>query len=270
MMLDLFHNLLFPPACSACGELLKIQDYAEHAPSLCQKCRAEWEKEKTIKCEICGKSVTECSCVTDEMRSAHLKEYYKLAYYRQSTPNAVQNLVIYGIKRQRRKNAIRFLSDELSKSVCKWLEEKKYKAEDCAVVWLPRSLDSLLATGTDQARELAKGISDRTGIKCRELVRRNKNANKTQKNLTPAERKKNAKEAFALAENIAIPADTHLLLIDDIVTTGASMSAVAELLRKANFHNLTAFSVLSDDVNRTPTEKQPVIDLKNGKSKSQQ
>ena len=53
-----------------------------------------------------------------------------------------------------------------------------------------------------------------------------------QVHVKPEQRRTQVKNAFALGETIALK-DRHILLLDDIITTGATLNEIAQLLKKA-------------------------------------
>ena len=62
---------------------------------------------------------------------------------------------------------------------------------------------------------------------------------------------KNARSAFAV-KNVQKLCGKTVLLVDDIVTTGASMAAGAHKLLRAGAEAVFCVSVSSDDTNKTP------------------
>lgn len=265
MCRNFLRNLLFPPVCTACGTLLTLSDYRKEAAALCPDCSKQWQAEQTELCGICLRQVGDCTCVTDEMHRAHVSALYKLAYYRNGIPNAVPNRMVYRIKEAPDRRAVGFFAGQLSQTIDKLLQENGWNGNACLLVWLPRGSKNRLRTGTDQAKSLALAISAKTGIPACGLIRRLPRAGTEQKALTPLQRKQNAGAAFRLSQHKSIANGLHILLVDDIVTTGASMAAADRLLRSLQPADITALAVLSDDVNRTANEKQPVIDRKSTK-----
>ena len=82
--------------------------------------------------------------------------------------------------------------------------------------------------GYNQAEELAKELSRRTGIPCeRGLVLRQKDT-RPQNGLDPADRRNNIHNAFWLKTGKMIP--DRVLLVDDIRTTGSTLAELARVL----------------------------------------
>jgi ComF family protein len=84
--------------------------------------------------------------------------------------------------------------------------------------------------GYDQSELLARGLSDRTRIPLRvDFVARTRETH-AQVGLNAAQRQANMHNAFAATGRCS---GQHLLLIDDVYTTGATMRACAAALRAA-------------------------------------
>ena len=64
-------------------------------------------------------------------------------------------------------------------------------------------------------------------------------------NLNPQERLQELVDAFAIAEGAQIEGK-HILLLDDIYTTGATMSACAKVLKNANAADIYGLAFASD------------------------
>lgn len=94
----------------------------------------------------------------------------------------------------------------------------------------------------NQAGELAKAISRETGVAVayEALVRRK--ATKSQVGLSASERARNLTGAFAAgAEAKAMLAGRRVVLVDDVMTTGATLHAAAKALRKAGVARVEAW-----------------------------
>ena len=243
--MSLFSKLLFPPKCAACGVLLNWYSVKE-TDALCPACLAEWEAAKSVTCSICGERVTQCSCVTDEMRKAKCSAFRKLTYYHGGRRDRVQNRVIFHIKESRDIRAIRFLTNEMKNAVSKMISESPCET---VVTYAPRGRAARLKYGTDQGEQLARSLARVCKTPCRRLIKRTRKRDPAQKELSATARKRNAKEAFALVRN-ANARGKQVILVDDIVTTGNTASACARLLHRAGAQSVICVAVASDDVNR--------------------
>ena len=244
-MKGLIGRLLFPPRCAACKSLL---DWYEDGCGLCEGCIGAWNQEKREHCAICAKEISACSCMPEMMKKAKCGGFFKLTYYYPNTKKHVQNRVIYAIKEKRARTAFDFLAKEMQPLVEKIVGEAQ-KSEFC-IVYLPRIRKAKRRYEVDQAEQLARALSGRTGIAIAPVLVRN--GGKEQTRLTPNERMKNAQASFFL-ENEEQICGKCVLLVDDLVTTGAGMSAATKLCRRAGATRVYAISVASDITNREIT-----------------
>ena len=95
---------------------------------------------------------------------------------------------------------------------------------------VPLSRKRLRQRGYNQSEELARGISDVTHIPMATNAVRRKHFIKSQTQLNRYERQENVMDMFELHDARQLKGH-HVLLIDDICTTGATLMACAEALR---------------------------------------
>jgi predicted amidophosphoribosyltransferase len=94
------------------------------------------------------------------------------------------------------------------------------------VTWAPTTPGRLRARGFDQAQLLARGVARRLGVPCRPLLRRRPGPAQTGRDAAA----RHAGPTFAARRSLA---GARILLVDDVVTTGATVSAAARALREA-------------------------------------
>lgn len=99
------------------------------------------------------------------------------------------------------------------------------------VTWAPTTPVRLRARGFDQARLLANGVARHLGVPCRRLLRRPRGPAQTGRDA--AERHRGP--VFASSPRLD---DLRVLLVDDVVTTGATVAAAARALREAGAGNV--------------------------------
>lgn len=95
--------------------------------------------------------------------------------------------------------------------------------------------------GYNQSEVLARGIQEviPIPIDTQSLIRKRETETQTKKNIE--DRRRNVQEAFALTDHIGLQ-HKHVLLVDDVLTTGATIvSCATELLKSEG----TAVSVLT-------------------------
>ena len=95
---------------------------------------------------------------------------------------------------------------------------------------VPLHPDRLRTRGYNQSLLLAEGISRVTGIPvCDGVLRRVRN-NQTQTHKSAWERQENASHLFQLAGDTRVLERKHVMLVDDVLTTGATLTSCAEVL----------------------------------------
>jgi predicted amidophosphoribosyltransferase len=133
--------------------------------------------------------------------------------------------------------------DSVRRLVAGWKERGLRRfAEDAAGLvaeYLPRPEATLVAfvpadprrlgeRGHQPAERLARALGARWGMPCEPILRRS-GRSRRQRGLTLADRRRNVAGAFAATR----PVSDSVLLIDDVYTSGATVSAAASALRAA-------------------------------------
>ncbi len=107
-----------------------------------------------------------------------------------------------------------------------------------------------LARGYNQALLLAQELSRLSGIPVLDCVRRNRNTTYQAQTGSTTERYKNVSNAFTLKPEASLCTNKEVVLIDDLMTSGATLSAVANLLREkepAKIQAVVACRVITDN-----------------------
>ncbi len=118
-----------------------------------------------------------------------------------------------------------------------------------AVGRLPQGIDAMLPVplhwrrqavrGFNQARELCLPLRRVLGVRIIEQVRRSR-ATPFQSGLAAADRRRNLRNAFRLRGRIAA---RHVLIVDDVLTTGATCRQLAKVLREAGVSRVSVLAI---------------------------
>jgi len=111
---------------------------------------------------------------------------------------------------------------------------------------VPLHADRLAERGFNQAIELARPLA-RRGLVLRHDVLRRVRATKAQAGLDARSRRRNLRNAFVASGNLR---GRRILLLDDVMTTGATLDAAAAALRRAG-----AARVANQVLARTPSHR---------------
>ncbi len=107
-----------------------------------------------------------------------------------------------------------------------------------AIVPVPLHSVRLRERGYNQAAEIARGIAAATRRPCIENALERVRATVPQSSLDLADRKGNVEGAFADGRCLDRVAGRRVLIVDDVVTSGATMRACAAVLRAAGVRTL--------------------------------
>jgi ComF family protein len=108
-----------------------------------------------------------------------------------------------------------------------------------ALVPVPLHRSRLRRRGYDQALELARPLAQVLEVPLRHDLLRRVRPTAPQSELDAAARRRNLRGAFAVAEDTTLPA--HVALVDDVMTTGATLHAAATALSMAGVERIDAW-----------------------------
>ncbi|WP_460759860.1 ComF family protein [Lysobacter fragariae] len=108
-----------------------------------------------------------------------------------------------------------------------------------AIVAVPLHRARLRRRGYDQALELARPLAAALDIPLHANLLQRIRATSPQSELSAAARRRNLKDAFAVDARAPLPA--HIALVDDVMTTGATLHAAAGALRRAGVARVDAW-----------------------------
>lgn len=109
---------------------------------------------------------------------------------------------------------------------------------DTVVTWVPMPADRLRERGIDHGRVLAEAVARQAGLPARGLMIRTGRTGHTQQGLSREERLRNLSGTFAPAAGIP----RHVLLVDDVTTTGATAQACTACLMSGGAETVTVIT----------------------------
>ncbi len=235
---NVIFNLLFPPKCANCSELLDIRLTEKQIDPFCPACRLHYENEKSRECKICGLAMEFCRCMPKNMQKAQCTALLKLISYRTNDENLPIRKFVYSIKHYDYKVSFDFIAEQMKKPLIAEMRATNLMPEDCVITFLPRSHKNKAKDGFDQSFRLAKSLSKVTGIEFVNCFDR-KIKTTEQKKLNVYERRLNMSSAYKPREVEDKIKDKTVILVDDIVTTGSSMASCARIA-----YSLGAYAVM--------------------------
>ena len=234
--------------CVGCSKILEDE---EKDGIFCESCRLAWNVAKTESCKECFQSAVECTCQPKELSNVGSLCLRKLIFYKKDRGAYPVLRIVYRLKKKPHKRTEEFLAKELSYAVREELKALSIDTpeNEAAIVYLPRSKRARRRYGIDQSERVVRALSAETNIPCVQAIIRKKLFGKEQKKLTSKARFKNIKKQFVISSSEQI-AGKYVFLYDDVVTTGASMTACVKLLRNAGARGIICFCIARNQQNK--------------------
>lgn len=217
-----FVDLLFPPQCTACGEACE-PTYG--GPLFCEPCSVSLEIDCQPRCPRCASRCSEAdlpldNCGTCRSRRTLFAAARTIGTYEGSLSNAVL----------RAKHAVAApLARALGQQLAKAIERQPYSELPDVVIPVPRHWLRHAWRNTNPARTIAAAVARHLrlplnvhSLVCRRLLRQ-------QATLSAPERLRNVRGAFAVRWRGSIQGK-RLLLVDDVMTTGATAREASRVL----------------------------------------
>ena len=205
------------PSCVHCKRRLDIDSQV-----FCPDCLSRYQNVKLRNCSRCANVLSACSCTNDYLDAHLVHRLIKIVRYVSSIEDLPQNRLIFSLKRENREDVAAFCAEELASAIRVSIENPS----DFVLSYIPRRGRSKRKYGVDQARILAEHIGRILEIPVVHALR--SRARTPQKKLNARQRRENAVFSYRRGADLT---GKRVLLVDDIVTTGASMGAAAAMLR---------------------------------------
>lgn len=216
-----FMNLLYPMRCYSCGkDLGALDEYG-----VCEACVSRIKKNPAPYCRLCGRPMEKISCLCAECKKTapHFDRAYSAYLYEGVLKELIHKFKYNGKIR---------LSRLLSRQMAEFIEDNGNILKDVDLITcVPLQNSRLRERGFNQSRILAVDISGRAGIPFADTLEK-RVSTRHQNELSRDDRLANLKDAFA----IRAKSDVYglaVLLIDDVMTTGATLSECSKVLRDA-------------------------------------
>jgi predicted amidophosphoribosyltransferase len=200
-------DLLLPQRCLVCGH---------GRAQLCRACRDGLTRLEPPLCERCGAPVAWPVARCRECAGRRLAFATARAAVAYDAP-------VRAIVAAWKERGLRGLAGQAAEVV----EERIAPPRVHIVTFVPSDADRRLERGHNPAERLARAVAASWSLECRPLLVRTRRGR--QRGSNQAERRANVRGAFRPCAR----APARVLLVDDVYTTGATVSAAASALRSA-------------------------------------
>ena len=212
-----FLNLLYPPHCLLCQESSPV---SEGCRELCPLCREKisWLEQC---CPRCAMPLHEHVCKWCREKHFAFQQVYALALY-QGEWRHLMHLLKYGRKT--------YLASYLGKMLAEKLTGRLPAGG--VIIPVPLHLSKEKERGFNQSCLLARAMCENLSLPYREILVRIKDTS-SQTGLNRRQREQNVRGAFAVKEEGLFPLKSPVVLVDDVMTTGATVNEASRMLKKA-------------------------------------
>ncbi|HVT29392.1 MAG TPA: phosphoribosyltransferase family protein [Lacipirellulaceae bacterium] len=231
-------DLLFPPNCASCYAELGEQARPIPGVALCDVCSQAMEVFSEPMCVQCGAPVPNVTSGEKRHDTTSIRPAgcfrcagHKLWFDETVALGSYSGVLRDIILRMKHANG-----DSLSLAMGRLLAETRgtrlAQIRADVVAPIPLHWRRRLAHRTNSAAVLAEVLASRLRLPLAERLLRRRRHTERQFELNPPERWKNVRRAFAVRAGYHLRA-AHVLLVDDVLTTGATCSEAARALRSA-------------------------------------
>ncbi len=199
---------------------------------ICAACKEILPFHRGAVCSLCGRTVGEEGiCLECKQKPLSVQKARSLFDYE----GEAAALVL------RYKKGARYLAFTLAKLLAPLAQEEF--AHSQLLVGVPMTERAQKKRGYNQAQLLAREVALLLGKDCAEPVKKVKES-RAQKSLSRREREKNLADSFRVADRAAVRGK-DILLVDDALTTGSTVSAIAQRLYRAGARRVDCVTVCS-------------------------
>lgn len=207
-------SIIAPHYCTECGQEGKL---------ICEKCTAPILNAGDIGCLLCDSSPNNSGVCSNCLNQSGIQAVWALGAYE----GALERL-IHDMKFRHKREAATILGEQLAKVI---------PEQEAAplIIPLPTAADRMRQRGFDHSASIAKALARVRAWPYSPLLRRNHYGR--QVGSDKRTRIQQAAQAYRLD---VLAGNRPVLLIDDVLTTGASIKAAAQLLRQAGCQQIMA------------------------------
>lgn len=204
-------NILFPKRCKYCGDIIVPEK------TLCDNCRDNLPKIKEPVCVLCGHSKEDCKC------KKHKNEYRAVV-----SPFYYESGIIKAIHRFKF-DCREYMADVLANDMAETVGREYSGVEFDFITFVPFSKAEKKKREFNQSELLANKLSEILDLPSKDILVKLYDT-KSQHTLKQKDRKGNVFGIYDVKEDFK-PEGKTILLVDDIKTTGATLSECAKMLK---------------------------------------
>ena len=223
-------DFVYPPVCLICKEVIREENSQNPRGSVCPVCWNGLEIEEKPYCSECK---LDLDISQTHNCSTYLDRVYSLGVFDENFQALVHNF-----KYKNKISLGRILGQRLAE------ELKKYNIPDYAyIIPVPLHPARKRERGFNQSEIVAESLGAELNLKIeKNILSRIKNT-RDQTKLSIEERRQNVAGAFQVQDKQKILQGQKIILVDDVITTGATLNECARVLKQAGAKEILAVTI---------------------------
>lgn len=223
---------VYPARCRVCEQPMDL----ESVPYICDKCWCSFDLIEEPFCEICGKPLTEFDKVCKKCKKTPPIFSKARAI---TTYNKTIRQAIHLLKYEKKKVMLKYISPLIRDNIYYLLDIEDYDY----LMPVPLYKKRLRERGFNQAELIGKIIEKTFNVQMdSENLLRIRNTMPQSRLETSEERSRNVQKAFVLRNSEKVEGK-KILIVDDIFTTGATVSEITRVLLRAKANQVDVFTL---------------------------
>jgi len=196
-------------------------------PHICMHCGSEELSAETVLCEACEKNLPYTEFLAIENNKVEKIFWGRVPIQRAGaslffTKDSIVQSLIFALKYKHQKKAGRLLGNIMGQDI---INSQRFKNIDCMIP-IPLSKNKQRKRGYNQAMLLCEGIQEKLPHIPILTVLAKQKSSKSQTSQNRIQRNHLSEQPFKLIDP-SLLLDKNILIIDDVITTGATMEAAA-------------------------------------------
>ncbi len=228
-------DLVYPQHCAICQKHLKKQDtdVCENCwnslvilpDPFCPYCRSFYEPGET-KCSFCqsARRTIEDRQISMVRSLGRFDDYYKEIIHRFKYAKKIP------------------LGKKIAQRLGETINGDSDFLQSDFLIPVPLHKSRYRERGFNQSQIIAEQVSKATGVALLKNALKRKKNTKDQTNLSPQQREENVRGAFLVTDPEAVKGK-NVILVDDVITTGATLSECARMLKQAGAERIIGMTI---------------------------
>lgn len=223
--LEKAQDCLFPRRCRLCLAP------GHNGLELCADCLRDlpWLQHSCLRCALPLPAAAGTLCGRCQSRPLAIDQCHSLFAYQYPLDHLIQRIKF-------QQDLV--LLDSFGKLLAEQLQRRLIRVD--RVLPVPLHSKRLAERGYNQSRELLRALQKSGNYKIDTACCKRTRATGTQSTLSARQRRSNLRGAFSVTEDVK---GQHLLLVDDVLTTGSTLHEIARTLKKAGAAQVDAWVI---------------------------